>query len=265
MGPMLTRLIGEKVNLAIVGPRGTGCVMVDPGQIEQAIVNLAVSGREAMPDGDTLTIEVAEVEAAPTHTSSQAGPVVTLSVTDTGARMDAERMRHIFEPSTGRGLVVPMVLGIVRQAGGDMTVIGEPGHGTTFTISLPSVAKTTSDESSMTGTILILEDDPGVRRFVSHVLQAKGYRVLTAGDGDSAIQLLKREPVQLWITDTVHPGPAGSELASKVAAPQPGTPLLLMSGGTKEEWVRAGWLGPDGHFLSKPFTSEALGRLWTGP
>jgi two-component system cell cycle sensor histidine kinase/response regulator CckA len=275
MEPTLTRIIGEKVKLVTVTPEGTGSVMADPGQIELALVNLATNARDAMPDGGTLTIEVAEFEAAPTQTSPQAGPLVRLSVTDTGADMDAETISHVFEPySTTKHyrnlrLTLAAVFGIVRQAGGDIRATSEPGHGTTFTVSLPRVAGTTGDgsgpplagssEGRRTGTILILEDDAAVRRFASHVLETQGYRVLTAEHGDSAIELLKREPVQLLITDAIHPGPTGSELASKVAAAQPGTPLLHMFGsGTKEQWVRHGWLQPGGHFLRKPFTRDAL-------
>jgi two-component system, cell cycle sensor histidine kinase and response regulator CckA len=199
---------------------------------------------------------------------------VTLSVTDTGAGMDAEVIRHVFEPyatmnDREMGLTMAMVYGIVRGAGGGIGVTSEPGHGTTFTVSLPRVAGTTIDGSGSqltaaaggprTGTILIVEDQAAVRHFASRVLKTAGYRVLTAEDGDSAIELLRQEPVQLLLSDGVHPGPMGPELASKLVTIQPGTPLLWMSGwGSEDDWVRAGWFAPGGHFLRKPFTYQAL-------
>jgi signal transduction histidine kinase/CheY-like chemotaxis protein len=275
--PMLRRLIGEDVTI-VTARDGTGAVMADPGQIEQVIVNLVVNARDAMPDGGILTIETADVETAdPTNTPSQVGPVrpmTALSVTDTGVGMDAETMDHVFEPffttkgpGAGTGLGLSTVYGIVHQSGGIVTVRSQPGHGSTFTICLPRATGTTTaaelprptaTEGGRSRTILIVEDDPGVRRFASRVLKAAGYRVLTASDGATAIEASNGVLVELLLTDVVMPDMGGRRVAAKVAAGQPGIRVLYMSGYPDNDIVRHSVLEPGIVLLAKPFTAEAL-------
>jgi len=276
--PMLRRLIGEDVTL-VTSSDGAGFVLADPGQIEQVIVNLVVNAREAMPEGGRLTIETADIEktdsiVSPSRAGS-AGPMVVLSVTDTGVGMNVETMDHLFEPffttkgvGKGTGLGLATVYGIVHQSGGTVTARSQLGHGSTFTICLPRVAATTAAglaepnpaaiEADRLGTILIVEDDRGVRLFASRVLEAAGYRVLTASDGAMAIDLSACTPVQLLLTDVVMPDMSGLIVAAKLAASQPGIRVLFMSGYPDNNLVRDGVLDPGIDFLPKPFTAEAL-------
>jgi signal transduction histidine kinase/ActR/RegA family two-component response regulator len=277
--PMLSRLIGENISLVNITPAGSGCVMADSGQIEQVIVNLAVNARDAMPDGGTLTVATADIEMAEATESPEdilpAGPMTTLSVTDTGVGMDAETLSHMFEPffttkgpGKGTGLGLAMAYGIVRQSGGIVTVGSEPGHGSIFTVLLPRVgapapavpepSRQPAAGASETGTILLVEDDSGVRRFVSRVLKAAGYYVLTASDGATAIEASYGETIQLLLTDVVMPGMSGSDVASRLAVIQPNIRVLYMSGHPSKGIVHDGVLEPDIHFLAKPFAAEAL-------
>jgi PAS domain S-box-containing protein len=276
--PMLRRLIGEDVTLVTIAADGAGRVLADPGQLEQVIVNLAVNARDAMPDGGALTIEIAEIAAAdapelPTG-SWPAGPVVTLSVTDTGLGMDADTLDRVFEPffttkgpDKGTGLGLAQVYGIVRASGGTVTARSEPGRGSTFTVCLPRIEAVATGPKSppataiagtRTGTILVVEDDAGVRRFTSRVLEAAGYSVHTASDGRAAIEVARDVQVQLLLTDVVMPGLSGRDVATRLAAIQPGIRVLYMSGHTEKGIVHDGVLEPGIHFLAKPFTSEDL-------
>ena len=276
--PMLGRLIGEDVALVTITPAGTGLVLADPGQMEQVIVNLAVNAADAMPDGGTLTIEIADVvitEALGPARAGSVGRMTTLSVTDTGVGMDAETLEHVFEPffttkgpGKGTGLGLATVYGIVRQSGGTATARSEPGRGSTFTVCLPCVDAGTATRleaprkaaagGTRSGTILVVEDDAGVRRFATRVLQAAGYNVLTASGGAAAIETSRQGPVQLLLTDVVMPGMSGREVALKLAAAQPGIRVLYMSGHTDKGIVHDGVLEPDIEFLAKPFTAGAL-------
>ena len=277
--PLLGRLIGEDVTLVTVAPAGTGSVLADPGQIVQVIVNLAVNAREAMPEGGTLTIEIADVEGATTDVAlaatGPAGPMTSLSVSDTGIGMTAETLGHLFEPffttkgpDKGTGLGLAQVWGIVRASGGTVTARSEPGRGSTFTVFLPRVEETVEDLAEplpadtsggdRTGTILLVEDDIGVRRFATRVLERAGYRVLTAPDGTAAIETARSGPLELLVTDMVMPGLSGREVATKIVAIQPGIHVLYMSGHTEKGIVHDGVLEPDIDFLAKPFTSEGL-------
>jgi signal transduction histidine kinase/CheY-like chemotaxis protein len=268
--PMLHRLIGEDVSLVTVVSGDACCVLADPGQLEQVIVNLAVNARDAMPDGGKLTIEVAYGEV-----DEGAAPMATMAVTDTGTGMAAETLDHIFEPffttkgpGKGTGLGLSTAYGIVKQSGGTVTAQSEPGRGSTLTVILPRVDQPPRDlpqevgrtnmAGRKTGTILVVEDDRGVRRFVSRVLEAAGYVVRAASDGSAAIAAAASEPVQLLVTDVVMPGMGGREVALKLAASQPGIRVLYMSGHTDKGIVLDGVLEPDIQFLAKPFTAEAL-------
>ncbi len=267
---MLGRLLGENVRLVTVTSDGSCCVLADPGQIEQVIVNLAVNARDAMPDGGTLTIETANSTAP-----SANGRMTTLSVRDTGFGMDAEVMSHLFEPffttkepGKGTGLGLSAAYGIVSASGGTITASSEPGKGSTFTVFLPLVDGATApgpesprpgpSRGAGTGTILLVEDDAGVRSFASRVLRAAGYRVLVAEDGAAAVEMSRSGPVQLLLTDMVMPGMSGRDVAAKLAAAQPRMRVLYMSGYTDKGIVHDGTLEPDIQFLAKPFKSEAL-------
>jgi two-component system, cell cycle sensor histidine kinase and response regulator CckA len=277
--PMLRRLIGEDVRLETVTPAGVGCVLADPGQIEQVIVNLAVNAGDAMPDGGTLIIAISETGGTDgTGSSGQPGaarPMTSLSVTDTGMGMEQATLDHLFEPffttkgpGKGTGLGLATVYGIVRQSGGTVTAQSTPGQGSTFTVYLPRVADTdvacpepmpaAAARGARTGRILVVEDDSGVRRFASRVLEGAGYEVLTAVDGVSAIEAAAGADVQLVLTDVVMPGMSGREVAAALSASQPGVRVLYMSGHTDKGIVHDGVLEPDVSFLAKPFTAQAL-------
>jgi CheY-like chemotaxis protein len=189
--------------------------------------------------------------------------------------MSPETLGHLFEPffttkgpGKGTGLGLATVYGIVRQSGGTVTARSELGRGSTFTVSLPrveaarqvaaEVMQETAARGSRTGTILVVEDDNGVRRFASRVLEAAGYRVLVAPDGNAAVEASAHGTVQLLLTDVVMPGMSGRDVALKLSSAQPGIRVLYMSGHTDKGIVRDGVLEPDIEFLAKPFTAEAL-------
>jgi two-component system cell cycle sensor histidine kinase/response regulator CckA len=273
--PMLRRLIGEDVMLVTIAPDGAAWVLADPGQLEQIIVNLAVNARDAMPDGGTLTIEIADNAAAEAPAlPGGTGPIVTLCVTNTGVGMEVDVMDRVFEPffttkgpGKGTGLGLSQVYGIVQVSGGTVTARSEPGRGSTFTVCLPRVEAVaagpeapppTATAGIRTGTILVVEDDAGVRRFASRVLEAAGYSVLTASHGAAAVEVARDVPLQMLLTDVVMPGFSGRYVAARVAAIQPGIPVLYMSGHAEKDIVHDGVLEPGLHFLAKPFTSEGL-------
>jgi two-component system cell cycle sensor histidine kinase/response regulator CckA len=275
--PMLARLIGEDVIITTIATEGTGFVLADPGQIEQVIVNLAVNSRDAMPDGGMLTIEVAGPGEAPVESgeADHGRAVITMSVADTGLGMDAETLEHVFEPffttkapDKGTGLGLATAYGIVHQSGGTITARSDPGHGSLFTVRLPAVEATDSPQLEppntipvnrrRSGTILIVEDDAGVRRFARRVLEAAGYRVLVASDGAEALALPSDEPVALLLTDVVMPGMNGRDVADRLAAAQPSIRALFMSGHTDKGIVVQGVLEAGLSYLAKPFTSAEL-------
>ena len=277
---MLHRLIGEDVRLELSLALALGAVRADPGQIEQVILNLAVNSRDAMPSGGRLTIETANVDLdeayARAHAGALPGRYVMLAVSDTGVGMDGEIRSHIFEPffttkevGKGTGLGLATVYGIVKQSGGSVWVYSEPGRGTTFKIYLPQV-----DELPETGdlpaplqpvaggreTILLAEDDPSVRAIVSDVLTQKGYRVLRAPDGQTALAIARGQPeeIHLLLTDLVMPGMTGRDLAEALTAERSGLRVLYMSGYTDDAVVRHGVLTDGMPYLQKPFAPRAL-------
>jgi two-component system, cell cycle sensor histidine kinase and response regulator CckA len=275
--PMLSRLIGEDVELETIAPEGVGRVLVDPGQLEQVIINLVVNSRDAMPDGGKVTIEVADIEIAEGNGADGAtstGSMVALSVEDTGIGMDSATLERILEPffttknpSQGTGLGLATVYGIVRMSGGKVTARSEPGRGSTLTVYLPRVEDVAAAVAAPTaaattakrlGTVLVVEDDAGVRRFASLVLESAGYAVVAAADGEAALAVSGDVAVQLLVTDVVMPGMSGREVASRLAAERPGIRILYMSGHTEKGIVHDGVLEPGIDFLAKPFTREAL-------
>ncbi len=278
---MLRRLIGEDVDLLLTLGPGAGRVNADRAQLEQALMNLAVNARDAMPNGGTLGVETDHVRlgAAPPDRPEAlpAGPYAVLRVIDTGVGMDAATQTRIFEPffttkepGKGTGLGLSMVHGTVRQHGGAIHVRSAVGGGTTFEIFLPQVAAPTesggADEARATRpavgqeTILLVEDEDDVRALAREVLERQGYTVLEAGDGAQALQVHEKEGdrIDLILTDVVMPRMSGREMVDRVRATRPAMRVLYMSGYTGDAIVRHGVLDASMLLLGKPFTPAAL-------
>jgi hypothetical protein len=283
VAPMLKRLIGEHIEVAIVPGSGLGHVMADPGQVEQVIMNLVVNARDAMPDGGMVKIETAsrEVQEAALHAQGHVPPgrYVTLSVQDRGCGMDSPTLEQIFEPffttkepGKGTGLGLSTVHGIVHQSGGYIGVDSALGCGTTFTIYLPRItepvnateASKVSPRDLMRGTetVLLAEDDEEVRRLASEILKTCGYTVLETGDPLEALSIGERRngAIDLLLTDMVMPAMPGSELAQRLGTTCPGLRVLYMSGYTDEMIAAAAASEPARALLRKPFTPHDLAR-----
>lgn len=279
---MIRRLIREDVELRTVLDPELGNVLADPGQIEQVIINLAINARDAMPKGGKLIIETSNVylgdDYADQHLSVSPGKFVRITVSDTGVGMDANTQSRIFEPffttkevGKGTGLGLATVYGIVKQSGGTIMVYSEPGHGTAFKIYLPCVDEAVETprwswerEGGYFGTetVLLVEDDDAVRRFVSHVLENYGYTVLEASNGPDALALCQNysEPVHLLISDMILPKMRGTELRESVVEMLPDIKVLFMSGYTDQAIADRGMIDADTAFIEKPFTPDALSR-----
>jgi len=282
MERMLRRVIGEDVELIAALQPDLWRAKADPGQIEQAILNLVVNARDAMPRGGKLTVETANVELdekfAGRYATVTPGPHVMLAVSDTGIGMDAELQARLFEPffttkehGKGTGLGLSTTYGIVKQSGGSIWVYSEPGHGTTFKIYLPRCeeplealppAPDTREAEPGTETVLVVEDEPEVRRLVERLLRGKGYRVLSAGSPTEAVALAKAHDaaIDLLLTDVIMPGMNGRELARLLAPARPAMRVLYMSGYADAAMNQHGILPPGTAFVSKPFTPDALAR-----
>jgi PAS domain S-box-containing protein len=282
LSKMLRRLIGEDVEVRTVLSPTLGRVKADPAQIEQIIINLAVNGRDAMPRGGMLTIETANADLDETyagrHVSMVPGPYVMLAVSDTGIGMDEETQAHIFEPffttkekGKGTGLGLAMVYGTVKQSGGYIWVYSEPGRGTTFKVYLPRLEESSESldlPNAATAvprgseTVLLVEDEEGVRSMVRGLLESHGYRVLEAERARSALQFCQDEAqdIHLLLTDVVMPQMSGRELAERVASMHPEARVLYMSGYTDDAILHHGVLQPGVALIQKPFTPEGLMR-----
>ncbi len=276
--PMLRRLIGEHIEIAVSAVRGWARVRADPSQLDQVLVNLAVNARDAMPEGGILAIDARQVDVDPTfvgaHPEAVAGQYVGLSVSDTGVGMDEATRARIFEPffttkepGRGTGMGLATVYGIVRQSGGWVDVYSEPGHGSSFKVYLPLVEEPATVAATLAGpdasgneTILLVEDDDAVRTFATRALSSLGYAILAAGDGPSAIDLIEGRDVDLLVSDVVMPGMSGRELAERLQAARPGLPVLFVSGFAENHFGRSGILPEDAGFLPKPFSTDALAR-----
>jgi two-component system cell cycle sensor histidine kinase/response regulator CckA len=277
---MLTRLIGEDIELCTVLEPKLASIKVDPGQIQQIIMNLAVNARDAMPQGGKLTIETKNVllddEYARKHLAVTPGPFVMLAVSDSGSGIDPHTQSRIFEPffttkevGKGTGLGLSTVYGIVKQSGGNIWVYSEVGRGTTFTIYLPSTddhvqtyTRGVGNERGLAGTetVLIAEDEEVVRKLACRVLRMYGYQLLEAADGNEALLICESHlaPIDLLITDVIMPGMGGAELANRLTELRPDTSVLLMSGYTDSAMVHHGVLDGGANFIQKPFSPEAL-------
>jgi two-component system cell cycle sensor histidine kinase/response regulator CckA len=280
MDRMLQRLIGEDIQLFTVLDPELWPVKVDPGQIEQVIMNLAVNARDAMPSGGKLTIETANVlldeDYARRHVSVKPGPCVMLAVTDNGCGMDKETQSHLFEPffttkktGEGSGLGLSTVYGIVKQSEGNVWAYSELEQGTTFKIYLPRIEEAVKRYRPKAGpaispggseTILLVEDEEAVRTIVSKILQNKGYTVLEAHQGNEALQICEHHEglIHLMVTDVVMPQMSGRELAERLAILRPEIRVLFMSGYPDNAIVHHGVLGTGTAFLQKPFSLYAL-------
>ncbi len=282
--PLLRRLLGEHIEIAAHVAPGSGRIRVDPAQLEQVILNLAVNARDAMPDGGKLTIESSSVDLDPryiaVHPGAVAGPHIRLAVSDTGIGMDAATVEHIFEPffttkqpGTGTGMGLATVYGIVQQSGGAIYVYSEPGHGTSFHISFPRVVEVAAEAFPAapatvvipvgSETILLVEDEAAVRGFARRTLAGLGYTVLDAANGAAAMALAASdpEPIHLLVTDVIMPGMHGAELARQLAVARPGLRTLFISGFTENSVIHHGVVGANVTYLPKPFSAEALGRV----
>ncbi|HWY20583.1 MAG TPA: ATP-binding protein [Candidatus Acidoferrum sp.] len=279
---MLTRVIGEDIDLVMVPAAGLGAVRADAGQIEQVIMNLAVNARDAMPSGGKLTIETSNVsideDHARVHPPLSPGNYVMLAISDTGAGMDSETQSRIFEPffttkgPKGTGLGLSTVYGIVKQSGGYIWVSSETGKGTTFKVYLPRVAELAQTAAQVTApaesvapepgteTVLLVEDEANLRYLARQFLEKQGYRVIDAADGAVAMQIAVAHEgvIHLLLTDVIMPGMNGRELAQHISEIRPNVKVLYMSGYTENVIGRNGTLDAGVRLLQKPFTLRDL-------
>jgi PAS domain S-box-containing protein len=279
-GKMLSRLIGDDIEIVAHFDPGLGSVVADPSQMNQVLMNMAINARDAMPGGGRIIIETSNTDLdegyAAQHAGVAAGPYVLLSITDTGVGMTQDIAQHIFEPffttkdmGVGTGLGLSTVYGIVKQAGGWIWVYSEPGKGSTFKVYLPRAggapgplpAPVSAAETLRgTETVLVVEDQPEVRRLTLAVLRSRGYRLLEAANGSEALSLCEgySGPIHLLITDVVMPGMAGRELATRLLALRPSLKTLYTSGYTANAIAHEGVLDPGVAYLPKPFSPAQL-------
>jgi hypothetical protein len=282
MRPVLARLLGEDKELAVTQAAPTSPVMADRGQLEQVIVNLALNARDAMRQGDRLTIDVTDVVLDTAFASARpdlgvaTGPYVMLTFSDTGRGMDRATLDRVFEPffttkptGQGSGLGLAVVHGTVHQSGGYVTADSEPGRGATFRIYLPAAShpaaagppeRPAPARPGAGETVLVVEDEPMVRQLIVRMLQRLGYASLEAGDGIDALGVLAAAdaPVALVVSDLVMPRMNGRELSEQLARLRPGLPVLFMSGYTDDEMIRRNLLQPGAPFIQKPFAAAAF-------
>jgi two-component system cell cycle sensor histidine kinase/response regulator CckA len=279
--PLLRRLLGEDIDLTTGADPSLGRITVDPGQLGQVLVNLAVNARDAMPVGGKLVIEAMNVELdsayAAGHPDAIPGSHVVIAVSDTGHGMDAETQSRAFEPffttkgpDRGTGMGLATVYGIVKQSGGSIYLYSEPGRGTTFKLYFPRTDQAVSGPArispdmpahhSGTETILLVEDDDDVRGYARRVLKTAGFRVLEADNGSRAIELAEAHPtpIDLLLTDAVLPGMHGAVLAERLVAARPGLRVLYVSGFTENSVIHQGVVSNGVNFLAKPYRSEDL-------
>jgi PAS domain S-box-containing protein len=283
--PMLRRLIGEDIRLKLALDPAAAWVRIDPTQFDQALVNLVVNARDAMPDGGTLQIETHGVRVRPDHPAPDAdipqGDYVEIAVGDTGIGMDADTLQRVFEPffttkpvGQGTGLGLALVYGVVTQASGHVTVDSEPGVGTTFRLYLPraraegeqsDVVETRRTETGR-GRVLVVEDEPFVRDAARLVLERAGFQVRALGDPREALALLERpgERIDVLVTDVVMPDLSGRDLAERALALRPELGIILLSGYTPDSANVADLVARGARFASKPVAPRDLVALVTG-
>jgi len=279
---MLRSLMSENVELKAQLSGDLASARVDPNQLEQVIMNLAINARDAMPDGGTLTIETGNAtldeDYAARHVSAIPGAYVMLAVTDTGCGMSEEIQARIFEPffttkpaGRGTGLGLSTVYGIVKQSGGNIWLYSEPGKGSTFKVYLPAVdslpenigkAAPAQSLARGGGTVLVVEDDEQLRRLAHRALANNGFEVLEADRGGTALDIARRHKgtIDLLLTDVIMPDTNGRKLAETLRAARPELRVIYMSGYPDRAIVNHGMLGPGDAYVAKPFTTEAITR-----
>jgi signal transduction histidine kinase len=279
---LLSRLIGEDIEVKTVLFKALHPVKADPAEIEQVLLNLAVNARDAMPGGGLLIIETSNVDLSEayvlSHPDGRGGPHVLLTVSDTGHGMDAATVAHAFEPffttkesGKGTGLGLATVYGIARKAGGHVGVYSEPGRGTTFKVYLPRTERAVAAperrserEAAPTGseTVLLVEDEEALRTVIGELLEQGGYRVIEGPSPEAALEAAAKHegPIHLVLTDLVMPRISGFEVVARLEKARPGVRVLFMSGYTSATAQSQASLPALRAFLQKPFSGEALLR-----
>lgn len=278
---MIRRLLGESIEVVVALADTLDNALLDPAQLEQVVMNLVVNARDAMPAGGVLTIETEVVELDSTYVDKshlfevKPGPYVRLSVSDTGEGMDADTCNRIFEPffttkgaSKGTGLGLAMVYGIVKQSRGNVWVYSEPGRGTVFKVYFPCVDAPRTERGAAREVegvggdelVLLVEDDAEVRTGAARILRDAGYRVLTAANGEEALEVSRGRAIDLLVSDLVMPLMSGRELAERLTADLPTLKIVFTSGYSDHTVVHHEALQPGTRFLGKPFTGAELSR-----
>lgn len=279
MKKMFERLLGEDIEISFLLTSSPHLCLIDPGQIEQVVLNLVVNARDAMPDGGRLTIETSNVviddEYVNTHPDAKTGEHLMLSVSDSGTGMSREVQSHLFEPffttkplGRGTGLGLSTVYGIVKQSGGTVWVYSEVGQGTTFKLYFPAAhgverpIRTNSSLSDFSGTetVLLVEDDAQVRKTVATMLHRAGYHIIEASNGGEALLICEQHggEIHLLLTDIVMPKMNGRQLSERLRAIRPGLAVIFMSGYTEDVVVLHGVVNSGADFLQKPLISDAV-------
>jgi signal transduction histidine kinase/ActR/RegA family two-component response regulator len=276
---MLGRMIGEDISLEVRATAQDDTVLIDPGPMEQVLLNMAVNARDAMPTGGSLIVETEnrelDAEYADTHEGVTPGRYVVVSVSDTGQGMSREVQAKIFDPffttkerGKGTGLGLAMVFGIIKQLGGHIFVYSEPGRGTTFKIFLPVSQAAVEKPSELSlpplpqgnETILVVDDEPSLKTLVTAILRPLGYTMLEAGSGAEAMEISDAfsERIDILLTDVIMPGMNGKELAEAITARRPETRVIYMSGYTDNAIAHHGVLDPGVVLIEKPITADKL-------
>ncbi len=280
MREMLGRLIGEDIAIVLDPDAAPAWVLADRAQIEQVVLNLAVNARDAMPTGGTMSIKTATVELdeayGARHVGVKPGHYVALTVTDTGTGIPAEVQARMFEPffttkeaGKGTGLGLATIHGIATRFGGSVNVYSEMGRGSAFKVYLPCAAPPAARTEATpaparvwrgTQSVLVVEDEEGLRKLIKRLLVRQGYTVLTAGNAAEARALVDRTPqIDVLLTDVVMPGASGPALTAALVAERPDLKVVYMSGYNEETIINHGEVSPGIAFLHKPFTADALG------
>jgi len=278
---LLARTLGENIKLEAIGAAGLWKVEVDASELESTLLNLALNARDAMPEGGKLTIETSNAylddEYCRQHEGLTPGQYVLIAITDSGAGMSSETIDRAFEPffttkeaGKGTGLGLSQVYGFMKQSNGHVKIYSEPGEGTTIKLYLPrrdrdeAALSRDDDIGSEQGrgeTILIVEDDDGVRQYASEILRDLNYQIIEAKDSATALRLLDAEKkFDLLLTDVVLPGKNGRELATEVESRRPGTKVIFMTGYSRNAIVHHGRLDPGTELIQKPLVERVLAR-----